>query len=117
MLKKVNIAMLTFLSTFNTSDDVSFKKIYLKKGEKISIGLAWNYNLKNKKNGNPHVHDFDLKIIGPNNFEKSSQMTDNNYERVVFEVPESGEYNFKVKPYESLLHSDEFHVALSFVKF
>ncbi|MCU9934699.1 hypothetical protein NWE61_06480 [Mycoplasmopsis felis] len=44
-------------------------------------------------------------------------MTDNNYERVVFEVPESGEYNFKVKPYESLLHSDEFmllYLLLSF---
>ncbi|BBU47643.1 hypothetical protein JPM2_3360 [Mycoplasmopsis felis] len=58
-----------------------------------------------------------LKLLDQTILKKLSQMTDNNYERVVFEVPESGEYNFKVKPYESLLHSDEFHVAISFVKF
>ncbi|MBN3534919.1 S8 family serine peptidase [Mycoplasma procyoni] len=100
----------------NSSDKITFKKVFLNKGEKISVGLAWNYDLKTK-DGEPKVHDFDLSISGPNGFHTSSTMVKNNYERSVFTAPETGEYILKLNPYEKLEESDVFHVAMSYVRF
>ena len=69
-------------------------------GETVRAAIAWNSNPTSDYSSDPLEADLDLRVYdGDGNFVSSSTSFDNSFEIVEFEVPQTGNYQFRISEF------------------